>query len=67
MEEAGSESFKHTATELNVSDGEVRQKLTSLPFLCLAGLDISAWSCILICLLPVLFVQLGLITELSSV
>lgn len=40
MEEAGSESFKHTVTELSVSDGEVRQKLTSLPFLCLVGLDI---------------------------
>lgn len=26
MEEAGSESLKHTVTELSVSDGEVRQK-----------------------------------------
>lgn len=33
MEEAGSESLKHTVTELSVSDGEVRQKITSLPFL----------------------------------
>lgn len=67
MEEAGSESLKHTVTELSVSDGEVRNGREVIFCLCLAGLDISAWSCILICLLPVLFVQLGLIAGLSSV